>query len=164
MRSATSLAPRRPFVHRHDLLAATAAEQVPLPFPGLRPVLPVPVERGAVPPESLRGPASRFVQAVAEVLGGGRACRQLAPWMAPDVYDQLQRRLLAHARVPTRRTSGQVAARVVSLHLSMIGDDTAEIAARMVHRGRSRAIAVRLELTTTSRGERRWQCRALEWA
>ncbi|KQY59962.1 hypothetical protein ASD11_10685 [Aeromicrobium sp. Root495] len=163
MRTATALAPRTSFLRHHDI-SATAAEQVPLPFPGLHPVLPVPVERGLVPPDSLRGPAMRFTQALAEVLSGGRACRQLAPWVAPDVYDQLQRRLLAHARVPTRRTGPITAARVVSLHLLMVDQEAAEVAARMVHRGRSRAIALRLELVTTHRGERRWQCKALEWA
>jgi hypothetical protein len=46
----------------------------------------------------------------------------------------------------------------------MINDETAEIAGRMVHRGRSRALAVRLELQTSHRGQRAWRCTALVWA
>ena len=35
---------------------------------------------------------------------------------------------------------------------------------RMVHRGRSRALAVRLELQTSHRGQKAWRCTALVWA
>jgi hypothetical protein len=135
--------------------------QIPLPFPGISPVLPVPVERGDARP--LRERSARFMQALVEVLSGERAVRQMAAWMAPDVYDQLTSRLSAHARVPLRSRSGS-GARIASVHVAMVHDEAAEIAGRMVHRGRSRALAVRLELQTTHRGDRVWRCTALTWA
>ncbi|MCW2829832.1 MAG: hypothetical protein JWP31_524 [Aeromicrobium sp.] len=135
--------------------------QIPLPFPGLRPVLPVPVERGDARP--LRERSARFMQALVEVLSGERPVRQLAAWMAPDVYTQLTSRLTVHARVPLRARSGR-GARIVSVHVAMVHAEAAEISGRMVHRGRSRAIAVRLEQQTTHRGEVVWRCTALEWA
>ncbi|MBC7630619.1 Rv3235 family protein [Aeromicrobium sp.] len=138
-----------------------APGQIPLPFPGLRPVLPVPIERGDSGP--LRERSARFMQALVEVLSGERAVRQMAAWMAPDVYDLLTSRLAVHARVPLRLRSGS-GARIVSVHISMVHDEAAEIAGRMVHRGRSRAVAVRLELQTTHRGDRVWRCTALTWA
>ena len=103
------------------------------------------------------------MQALVEVLSGERAARQMAAWMAPDVYDQLTSRLSAHARVPLRSRSGH-GARIVSVHVAMVHEGAAEIAGRMVHRGRSRAIAVRLELQTTHRGDQVWKCTALTWA
>ena len=137
-----------------------AAGQIPLPFPGLRPVLPAPIERGDARP--LRERSARFMQALVEVLSGERPVRQMAAWMAPDVYEQLRSRLTVHAMVP-RRTPGR-GARIVSVHVAMVNDEAAEIAGRMVHRGRSRAIAVRLDLHTTHRGDKVWRCTALVWA
>ncbi|AXT85712.1 hypothetical protein C6I20_11275 [Aeromicrobium sp. A1-2] len=139
-----------------------ATGQIPLPFPGMRPVLPVPVERGDAGP--LRERSARFMQALVEVLSGERAARQMAAWMSPEVYEQLTTRLAAHARVPLRARSGHHGVRIVSVHVSMVHDEAAEIAGRMVHRGRSRAVAVRLELQRTHRGEQVWRCTALTWA
>jgi hypothetical protein len=138
-----------------------ATGQIPLPFPGMSPVLPAPIERGDA--RVIRERSSRFMQALVEVLSGERPVRQMAAWMAPDVYAQLTARLTLHARVPLRARSGR-GARVVSVHVAMVHDEAAEIAGRMVHRGRSRAIAVRLELRTTHRGEKAWKCTALVWA
>lgn len=135
--------------------------QIPLPFPGISPVLPVPIERGDARP--IRERSARFMQALVEVLSGERPVRQMAAWMAPDVYAQLTSRLTAHARVPLRSRSGR-GARIVSVHVAMVHDEAAEVAGRMVHRGRSRAIAVRLELQTTNRGDQVWRCTALCWA
>lgn len=135
--------------------------QIPLPFPGMTPVLPVPIERGDARP--IRERSARFLQALVEVLSGERPVRQMAAWMAPDVYAQLTSRLTVHARVPLRARSGS-GARIVSVHVAMVHDEAAEVAGRMVHRGRSRAIAVRLELQTTHRGDRVWRCTALTWA
>lgn len=138
-----------------------ARGQIPLPFPGMRPVLPVPVERGDARP--IRERSARFMQALVEVLSGERPVRQLAAWMAPDVYAQLTSRLTVHARVPLRARAG-TGARIVSVHVAMVHDEAAEVAGRMVHRGRSRAIAVRLELQITHRGDQVWRCTALTWA
>lgn len=160
MKTATALiAPAHhvPFARRSD----PDAGQIPLPFPGMKPVLPVPIERGDA--HAIRERAARFMQALVEVLGGVRPARQMAAWMAPDVYAQLTSRLAVHARVPLRARSGS-GPRIVSVHVAMVHDEAAEIAGRMVHRGRSRAIAVRLELQTTHRGEKVWRCTALAWA
>lgn len=135
--------------------------QIPLPFPGMKPVLPAPVERGDAKP--LRDRSARFMQALVEVLSGERPVRQMAPWMAPDVYEQLSSRLAVHARAPRRPVPAR-GARIVSVHVAMVDDEAAEIAGRMVHLGRSRALAVRLELHTTHRGDKVWRCTALVWA
>ncbi len=139
-----------------------ADAQIPLPFPGIAPVLPVPVERDDVGP--LRHRCARFMQALVEVLSGERPVRQMAAWMAPDVYTELQRRLQISAATTGSRSGGRSTARLVSVHVSMVDDQIAEVAARMVHRNRSRAIAVRREPQPTHRGEMVWRCTALEWA
>lgn len=133
--------------------------QATLPFPGIAPVLPVPVERGDLGP--LRHRCARFVQALVEVLAGDRPPRQMAAWMSPEVYDALSRRLVLGQR---QARTGRGNARLKSVHVFMVDDEIAEVAARMVHRGRSRAIAVRLEPQPTHRGEMVWRCTALEWA
>ena len=164
MRTATALHVA-PVVPTFDRPVEPAPGQIPLPFPGVPPVLPAPIERATTAGvgHPLRQRAAHFMQALVEVLSGERAARQMAAWMAPDVYDQLHARLAARARVPRRAGVGS-AARIASVHISMINDETAEIAGRMVHRGRSRALAVRLELQTSHRGQRAWRCTALVWA
>lgn len=174
MRTATALAMVPAHPGRDDDQHQPGVGQVPLPFPGMRPVLPVPVHR-ASPHDpravaQLRAPAAKFLQAVTEVLTGERPTRQLGPWLAPDVYAELARRVAplagrrdrpapARPGAPPRR-----GARIVSVHLALVGDHAAEVAGRMVHDGRSRAIAARLELRTSARGRRTWLCTALEWA
>ncbi|KQX72448.1 MULTISPECIES: Rv3235 family protein [Aeromicrobium] len=164
MKNATTLlapVPVTPFAGPTTEAVEPSPGQIPLPFPGMSPVLPAPVERGDA--RAIRERAARFMQALVEVLSGERPVRQMAAWMAPDVYAQLTARLTLHARVPLRARSGR-GARIVSVHVAMVHDEAAEIAGRMVHRGRSRAIAVRLELQTTHRGEKVWKCTALVWA
>lgn len=162
MRTATALNVM-PVTPSFDEVIDPSPGQIPLPFPGMRPVLPVPVERDPSGDHPLRRRASHFMQALVEVLSGERAARQMAPWMAPDVYEQLHARLSARARAPRRSGTGS-GARIVSVHVAMVNDETAEVAGRMVHRGRSRAVAVRLELQTSHRGDRAWRCTALVWA
>lgn len=164
MRTATALH-ALPVVPTFDRPVEPAHGQIPLPFPGVRPVLPAPIERATTDEvgQPLRQRAAHFMQALVEVLSGERASRQMAAWMAADVYDQLQTRLDVRARVPRRAGVGS-AARIASVHVAMVSDETAEIAGRMVHRGRSRAVAVRLELQTSHRGQRVWRCTALVWA
>ena len=162
MRSAVTLAPRH---HSWiDPAGQISPGQAPLPFPGAPPVLPVPVDRSApgLTRRAMQQPVARFMQALTEVLTGERPVRQLTAWMTPDVHDDLAARLVAVTRAaPRARRAG---ARLVSVHVAMIDHATMEVAGRMVHRGRSRAIAVRLELLTNHRGATHWICTALEWA
>lgn len=137
--------------------------QMPLPLPGAAAVLPVPRTRDDdARVRELRAPVARFMQGLTEVLAGGRPAHQVRPWMTPDVHDQLVRRLHAGTR---RRTGPRAAsARIASVHVSPCGPQAVEVAGRMVHQGRSRAIAVRLELRASHRGAQVWTCTALVWA
>jgi hypothetical protein len=146
-------------------LDAPLLGQLPLPFPDQSPVVPVPVERDDLSgSEVLRQKAGHFMQALVEVLSGDRPTRQLAAWMSADVYDQLIRRLrvhAVHAGSVGLRTGRR--ARVVSVHVSVLDQEHAELAGRFIHRGRSRAIAVRLELQQNHRGITQWLCTAVVW-
>jgi hypothetical protein len=82
--------------------------------------------------------------------------------MSTDVYSQLTNRLTVRARAG-RRPVTQHRARVVSVHVAMVDEEHAEIAARFVQRGRSRAIAVRLELRRNHRHVPQWLCTAVAW-
>lgn len=113
-------------------------------------------------PAPLREKASTFVQALVEVIAGDRPTAQMAAWMSADVYDQLVERLFVQTCAAPRQHS-RAAAHVGSVHLVMIDDHSAEIAARMVQAGRSRALAVRLDLQPTLRGGQQWRCTALSW-
>lgn len=139
-----------------------APDQLPLPYPQSRTLLPAPIERGSKPSGELRHRCARFLQALAEVIAGIRPVRQMAPWLTRDVYAQL-----SHYVDDTYR--GMVGAprqqaRIVSVHLAMVDSGAAEIAARMVHRGRSHAIAIRLQQVTDTRERAMWRCTALAWA
>jgi hypothetical protein len=140
--------------------------QLPLPFPDQSPVVPAPVERDDLSGSAiLRQKAAHFMQALVEVLSGERPARQLAAWMSTDVYEQLIRRLTVHSA--RSRPAGSLRsgrrARVVSVHVSLVDQQRAELAGRFVHRGRSRAIAVRLELQRNHRGITQWLCTAVVW-
>lgn len=161
MKTATSLLVRTAPEPRFGL-SSVAADQVPLPLAGPSPLGPTTLQVGD-PASPLHGRASQFMQVLVEVLSGERPARQLGAWMSPDVYEQLQRRLHALSREP-QRSRVSIGARVVSVHVAMISESTAEIAARMTQGGRSRALAVRLEIHTTLRGLRQWRCTALTWA
>lgn len=114
------------------------------------------------PDTPLGAKATVFVHALVEVMSGARPVTQMAAWMSADVYDQLVRRLCIQAREPGP-VKRRAAARVMSVHVSMIGNDAAEIAARMVQAGRSRALAIRLERQATTRDAQQWRCTALAW-
>ncbi len=162
MRTAVALSQRpRPWIEADE---HPAPGQVPLPFPGMPAVLPVPVERSDArhAGRAMHQPVARFMQALTEVLSGERPVRQMAAWMTPDVHESLRSRLAVGARQVRR--PGASAARLVSVHVAMVDDEAMEVAGRMVHRSRSRALAVRLELLTNHRGRRFWTCTALEWA
>lgn len=112
--------------------------------------------------DALRARASSFVRALIEVMAGDRPVTQMAAWMSADVYDQLVQRLTVQARAsrtrPVRNT-----AKVGSVHVSMVNEKSSEIAARMVQSGRSRALAIRLDLQPTMRGRSQWRCTSLTW-
>lgn len=155
MRTPTSLVVRTtPFPHTR--VDAPAPGQYPLPLRNI-PALDPP--RTAAAPAETRQQAARFAQALVEVLSGGRPLRQVATWMAPDVYDQLQRRLTAGSG-----RGSATRARLASVHTALVEPGVLEVAARMVHAQRSRALAVRLEHHTDRRGVRQWRCTALSWA
>lgn len=143
-------------------ISSVFPEQVPLPLTGVSQLTVVPPPTGPVG-NPLQARASRFMQVLVEVLSGERPSRQLGVWMSPDVYDQLQRSLHASSRAPNRSRIS-AGTRIVSVHVAMVSETTAEIAARMAQGGRSRALAVRLELHTSLRGVRQWRCTALTWA
>ncbi len=113
-----------------------------------------------IPPDP--GPwASRFAQAVVEVMGGHRQVAQLTGWTSPAVYRDLERRARHSARVtatgsgaPQRST---LRPQVSSVHVCRLGAQVAEACVRVRHGRRSRAIALRLEAA----GER-WRCTAIE--
>ncbi len=157
MRTPTSLVVRTtPFPRAHADVPAPG--QYPLPLRGIPAVTEPPVRTSAAAAET-RQQAARFAQALVEVLSGGRPLRQVAAWMAPEVYDQLRRRLaLGAGRGPVTR------ARLASVHTALVEPGVLEVAARMVHAERSRALAVRLEHHTDRRGIRQWRCTALTWA
>lgn len=134
-------------------------DQIPLPLARTSPILPVPIERENA--GELRHRVARFMQAVAEVIYGERPIRQLAPWMSPDVYQQLHEHLGFDGWNQRPARGG---ARVVSVHLSMVTKESAEIAGRMVHAGRSHALAARLEQLRDHQGRVSWKCTALVWA
>ena len=107
----------------------------------------------------LDGFATRFAQAVVEVIGGDRGIHQMIRWTTVEVYDDLQRRssTLQRTTAPDRRQR-RLRAQVRSVHLSRPQDDVAEISIHVRHGERSRAIAARIE-----RDEGRWRCTVLEF-
>lgn len=162
MKTATALRVVSPPLTFDHLVEPTEG-QIPLPFPGLSPVVPAPTTRGPAESSALRERAGHLMQALVEALSGERPVRQMSSWMAPSVYDQLVRRLAASAKATGRMPAGR-RARIVSVHVAMLNAETAEVAARFVHHKRSRALAVRLESRRNHRGVAMWQCTALTWA
>ena len=101
--------------------------------------------------------AVKLAQVIAEVLSGDRPVGQLIRWTDVAVYAELDERVRLLGRTTTATRRGASArASVRSVHVSLIADDVAEIAAHVQHNGCSRAIAARLEI---HRG--RWICTAL---
>jgi hypothetical protein len=118
----------------------------------------VPDLRSPRPPGDPREWASRFLQAVVEVVASERPLPQLARWTDPRVYAEIAR---SRQRVAARRTAGRTRTgrqHVASVHVSLPSPDVAEVAARVTTGPRSRAIAAQL---TFSRG--RWLCTALDF-
>ena len=101
--------------------------------------------------------ATRFAQAIVEVIGGDRSVQQLMRWTTHEVYDELARRSNALQRtIPSGQRRHRLRAQVRSVHLSRPQPDAAEVSIHVRHGQRSRAIAVRIALI-----ENRWRCSAI---
>jgi hypothetical protein len=102
--------------------------------------------------------ASRFLQAVIEVVSSERPLSQLARWTAPAVYAQIgkvQTHVSSRQRELRRRPARQL---IASVRVCQISPHTAEVAARVVGGRRSRALAARLDYQRD-----RWTCTALDF-
>ncbi|MFL6061558.1 MAG: Rv3235 family protein [Marmoricola sp.] len=107
----------------------------------------------------LDGFATRFAQAVVEVVAGDRGAHQLMRWTTEDVYaDLLQRSDALRRTTPEGARRRRLRAHVRSVHVSRPVRTAAEIAIHVRHGERSRAIAARIELV-----ESRWRCVVLEF-
>jgi hypothetical protein len=102
--------------------------------------------------------ATRLVQAIAETIGGDRPVSQLTRWTDTAVYVDVHRRvrLLGLTTTAGKRATKERSA-VRSVHICRPEAGIAEVAAHLRTSGRSRAMALRLEIR---RG--RWVCTALE--
>ncbi|HSF26644.1 MAG TPA: Rv3235 family protein [Actinomycetes bacterium] len=101
--------------------------------------------------------AGRLVQAMLEVLTGDRPVAQLLRWTSAETYADLARRAHTAGRVgaPPLR---EARALVRSVHVCQPDADVAEVTATVQSRGRTRAVALRLEGC-----DGRWQCTALQF-
>lgn len=101
--------------------------------------------------------ASRFLQAVVEVISSDRPVTQLIRWTDARVYADIARR---QQRVATQRglnTSVRPARQqVASVHVCRVTEQAAEVAARVTVGNRSRALAARLTFASN-----RWTCSEL---
>lgn len=101
--------------------------------------------------------ATKLVQVIAEVMGGDRPVGQLIRWTDGTVYAELDQRVRSLALTTSAsRRHATARASVQSVHVSVVAEEVAEVAAHVRHNGCSRALAVRLEI---HRG--RWICTAL---
>jgi hypothetical protein len=117
---------------------------------------------GPTPPglPDVREWAARFVQAIAEVIGGDRPVAQLIRWTDEEVFLDMSRRVRILGVTSTAATRSKVnRPQVRSVHVCQPGDGIAEVAVHILQGARSRAVAARLEVV---RG--RWLCTALELA
>lgn len=108
---------------------------------------------------NLDGFATRFAQALVEVVGGDRGVYQLMRWTTDEVYEELYQRSSVLKQGPGRDPRlRRLRAQVRSVHLSCPLPDVAEISIHVRHGHRSRAIAARIELI-----EGRWRCSAIQF-
>jgi len=98
--------------------------------------------------------ASRFMQAVMEVLASDRPLSQLVRWTSSDVFREIALRQAAMAR--PRATSARLRHQVSSVRVSQPHSAAAEVAARVTVGRRSRVIAARLDFERD-----RWLCTAV---
>ena len=102
--------------------------------------------------------ASRFLQAVVEVVSSDRPLPQLARWTEAGVYAEIGRIQRATATRRRGAAGRPVRQYVASVHVFRPDPAIAEVAAR-IHAGvRSRALAARLDFD-----RQRWTCTALHF-
>ncbi|WP_262850846.1 Rv3235 family protein [Mumia quercus] len=106
--------------------------------------------------------AATFVRALLEVSSGSRPLTQLARVLAPEVYDEMQKRVAILARARTREPRQAPASRLASIRVTRPRTGAAEIAARIAQGDRSRALAARL-VHDADRRDPTWVCTALCW-
>ncbi|HEY3001834.1 MAG TPA: Rv3235 family protein [Kribbellaceae bacterium] len=127
------------------------------------PALRLVASRDATPPAAgdlpdVQAWSGRLVQAIAEVIAGDRPIGQLIRWTDSEVYAELNRRVRLLGLTTTAGSRGaHRRAQVRSVHISAPAAHVAEVAAHVRHGGRSRAVALRLEVQRN-----RWVCTALE--
>jgi len=107
--------------------------------------------------------ASRFGQAVVEIVGGDRPVSQLLRWCSAAVYDDLARRarlvaLAGQHRAGVARVQ-PVRPKVVGVRSCFLSPDVVEASLHLRYGRRSRALAARFEWV-----RERWLCTALEYA
>ena len=103
--------------------------------------------------------ATRFAQAIVEVIAGDRGVQQLMRWTTEEVYEDLARRSNALQRtLPAHQRRRRLRAQVRSVHMSRPNPDAAEVSIHVRHGHQSRAIAARIE-----RIEHRWRCSVIEF-
>lgn len=82
-----------------------------------------------------------MVRTILEAMDGLRPPDQLARYVSPDVYATVHRRARLARRDTARRRQ---AARIRTVHVCQPADGVAELAVVLQHRGRVRALALRL--------------------
>jgi hypothetical protein len=102
--------------------------------------------------------AARFVQAIVEVVAGHRPSTQILRFTSTTVYSDVARRAAIVASAKAHSRAKLVRPQVATVHVYHPDGDSAEVAARVVVGGRSRAIAARLELK-----DNRWTCTAIQF-
>lgn len=142
---------------------APSAPIVESPAPSSQPPAPAVATIGlptpAVPLTQMRARAHRFVQVLVEIIDGDRPAIQLLRMSTEAVYNDVIDRLESLAGLSARGARlGPLSTQVGSVHVEQPRDDCAEISARIVQRGRSRALALRLD-----RSDGRWVCSAIRW-
>lgn len=98
--------------------------------------------------------ARRIIRVILETMDGTRPASQLTRWLAPEIHERVARR---GTRARQRREPHRHAPGVRALVACEPADGVAEVSAVVTHRGRVRALALRL-----SGVDGRWLVTALE--
>lgn len=121
------------------------------------------VEIGRLARREVEQWATRYSQAVVEIVGGDRPARQIARWSSPKVFEDLKRRAELVGRAggywPGEGRVHGVHPRVVGVHTCFVTEGTVEASLHVRYGRRSRALAARFE-----RRSNRWMCTALDFS